>query len=161
MISRWILAAGFTVITGMGAAGPMAWAQSVNRCIDQCFDLHIDQPGSTVLRDLCVKQCNKPRVLFGAIAYGAESEATGWAYDYETEDEARHNALRNCAKNGNDCRVVMSFSNSCGAVAAGTNKRFATGEGVSQKQAQADAVANCSSAGGTKCDIQAWSCTKP
>jgi hypothetical protein len=46
-------------------------------------------------------------------------------------------------------------------VAAGTNKRYATGEGVSAKQAQADATANCSNAGGIKCDIQVWSCTKP
>ncbi len=150
---RWILAVGLSVALGM--AGAPASAQSVNRCIDQCFNVYPDNQ----LRDMCVKECGKPKVTFGAIAYGPESEAVGWSYDYETEDEARHNALRNCAPHGNDCRVVTSFSNACGAVAAGTNKRYAIGEGVSEKQAEADAIAKCSKAGGTDCDIQAWSCT--
>lgn len=157
MTWHWILAAALTA--GLGVAGAPASAQSVNRCIDQCFNGVGDQPGSTVLRDLCVKQCNKPKVTFGAIAYGPESTAVGWSYDYETQDEARHTALKNCAPHGNDCRVVASFSNACGAVAAGTNKRYATGEGVSEKQAKADATANCKKAGGTECDIQAWTCT--
>ena len=156
---RWILAAALGAAVSLGAVGAPAFAQSVNYCIDQCFSAHIDQPGHTELRDMCVQQCGKPKVTFGAIAYGPESEATGWSYDYETEDEARHMALRNCAPHGNDCRVVMSFSNACGAVAAGSNKRYAIGEGVSEKQAQADAMAKCSKAGGTECDIQAWSCT--
>ncbi len=157
MISRWIFAAGLAV--GSGVAGSAASAQSVNSCIDQCFNAHIDQPGHTELRDMCVEQCGKPKVLFGAIAYGPESQATGWSYDYETEDQARHRALSNCAPHGKDCRVVTSFSNSCGAVAAGTNLRYAVGEGVTAEQAQADAVAKCTRAGGTDCEFQAWSCS--
>jgi uncharacterized protein DUF4189 len=153
MRSRWILAA--AVAASLGATASPASAQSVNYCIDQCFNIYPDNQ----LRDMCVKECGKPKVTFGAIAYGPESEAVGWSYDYETEDEARHNALRNCAPHGNDCRVVTSFSNACGAVAAGTNKRYAIGEGVSEKQAQADAIAKCSKAGGTECEIQAWSCS--
>jgi Domain of unknown function (DUF4189) len=154
---RMVLAAGLTV--GLSVSGPAAFAESVNSCIDRCFNGVGDQPGSTVLRDICVKQCNKPKVQFGAIAYGPESEATGWSYEYESEDEARHAALKNCTPHGNDCRVVTSFSNACGAVASGTNKRYAIGEGLSEKQAKADAIANCSKAGGTECDIQAWSCS--
>ena len=159
MRSRCILVAALGAAVALSVARAPASAQSVNYCIDQCFSAHIDQPGHTELRDMCIKQCSKPKVTFGAIAYGPESEAVGWSYDYETEDEARHNALTNCAPHGNDCRVVTSFSNACGAVAAGANKRYAIGEGVSEKQAEADAVANCSKAGGTECDIQAWSCT--
>lgn len=157
MRSWWILAAGLAL--GLGVAASPASAQSVNRCIDECFSAHIDQPGHTDLRDMCVAQCSKPKVLFGAIAYGPQSQATGWSYDYETEDQARHHALSNCVPHGDDCRVVTSFSNSCGAVAAGTNLRYAIGEGISGKQAQADAIAKCKSAGGADCDIQAWSCT--
>ncbi len=112
-----LLAAALGAAVGLGVAP--SFAQSVNRCIDQCFSANIDQPGHTELRDMCVQQCGKPKVTFGAIAYGPESEAAGWSYDYETEDEARHSALRNCAPHGNDCRVVTSFSNACGAVAAG------------------------------------------
>ena len=147
------------VFAGLAIVLPVARspasAQSVNYCIDKCFNVYPDNQ----LRDMCVQQCRKPKVLFGAIAYGPQSEATGWSYDYETEDQARHRALANCAEHGNDCRVVTSFSNACGAVASGANKRYAIGEGVSSKQAQADAIAKCSSAGGTDCDIQAWSCT--
>ncbi|MGH9809806.1 MAG: DUF4189 domain-containing protein [Terriglobia bacterium] len=153
MGSRLIFVAALASV--LGVADSQASAQSVNYCIDQCFNIYPDNQ----LRDMCVKQCGKPKVTFGAIAYGPESEATGWSYDYETEDQARHHALSNCAQHGNDCRVVTSFSNSCGAVAAGTNKRYAIGEGVSENQAQADAIANCNKAGGTGCDIQAWSCT--
>jgi uncharacterized protein DUF4189 len=156
---RWILATLSATALGFAVASPLASAQSVNYCIDQCFSAHIDQPGHTELRDMCVQQCGKPKVFFGAIAYGPQSEATGWAYDYETENEARHNALRSCTQHGDDCKVVTSFSNACGAVASGSNTRYAIGEGVSGKQAQADALANCKSAGGTECDIQAWSCT--
>ena len=58
-----------------------------------------------------------------------------------------------------DCRVVTSFSNACGAVASDTSKRYAVGEGVSEQQAEADTIANCTKAGGTECDIEAWSCT--
>ena len=153
MMVRLIVAA--SLAAGFSIAGSPASAQSVNYCIDQCFNVHPDNQ----LRDMCVQQCRKPKVLFGAIAYGPQSEATGWSYDYETEDEARHHALSNCAKHGNDCRVVTSFSNACGAVAAGSNQRYAIGEGVSATQAKADAIANCRSGGGTECDIQAWSCT--
>ena len=153
MTLRVILAAGLAV--GLAAAGSPASAQSVNYCIDRCVS---DYPDNQ-LRDMCFQQCRKPKVLFGAIAYGPRTEAAGWSYDYETEDQARHHALANCAKHGNDCRVVTSFSNACGAVAAGSNQHYAIGEGVSANQAKADAVANCRSAGGTECDIQAWSCT--
>jgi hypothetical protein len=153
MESRLILVAALAI--GLSVTGSPASAQSVNYCIDQCFNIYPDNQ----LRDMCVKQCAKPKVTFGAIAYGPQSQAAGWSYDYETEDQARHHALSNCTPHGNDCRVVTSFSNSCGAVAAGTNLRYAVGEGVSEKQAESDAMEKCRRAGGTDCDIQAWSCT--
>src|SRR5690348_5290872 len=131
MTSRWFLAASMAV--GLCVAGSFASAETVNQCVDRCFNGVGDQPGHTELRDMCVKECGEPKVTFGAIAYGPESEAAGWSYDYETEDEARHAALKNCAPHGKACRVVTSFSNACGAVAAGTNKRYAIGEGVSEK----------------------------
>ena len=45
--------------------------------------------------------------------------------------------------------------------AAGTNKRFATGQASNREQAQAHAVAACGRQGGAQCEIQAWSCALP
>ena len=158
MTPRWILAAGLGLVFGVGVGVPMARAQSVNRCIDQCFNGVGDQPGSTVLRDICVKQCSKARTPYGAIAYGAESTAAGWSYDYATKAKADRRALTDCAKHGDDCKIVVSFQDSCAAVAAGDNNRFAVGQAPKSEQARASALAACTHEGGTNCEVQAWSC---
>ena len=52
----------------------------------------------------------------------------------------------------------MSLFNSCGAVAAGDNKRFAVAQASKGEQAQANAIAACTKQGGANCEVQAWSC---
>jgi hypothetical protein len=156
MTSRWTLAAGLAVVLGLAAL--MARAEEVNRCIDRCFGGVGDQPGYTTLRDMCVQQCGKNATPYGAIAYGAESQAAGWSYDYRTKGDADQQALANCAKYGDDCKVVVTIFNSCAAVAAGDNKRFAVAQARRGEQAQANAVAACTQQGGTNCEVKAWSC---
>ena len=97
----------------------------------------------------------------GAIAYGAQSEAFGFSYGLTSGAAAERRALANCVKHGNDCRIVASFSNSCAAVAAGTNTRFATAQASTRKQAEAGALAGCSRGGGDDCEIKAWTCALP
>src|ERR1700693_3950360 len=61
-----------------GAALPLApvWAGDVNRCIDECFGTYSEGD----LRDLCLQRCRKPTISYGAIAYGAQSTANGYAF---------------------------------------------------------------------------------
>lgn len=158
MTGRWIVAAGMAIAFGLAAAGAPARAEDVNQCIDRCFGGVGDQPGFTSLRDMCVQQCGKNATPYGAIAYGAESQAVGWSYDYRTKGDAERRALTDCAQNGDDCKVVVSLFNSCGAVAAGDNKHFAVVQASKGEQAQANAIAACTKQGGTNCEVQAWSC---
>ncbi len=118
-----------------------------NDKLDQCYQL----------------ECNKPSESFGAIAYGAGSQAYGFSYDSPNEDAASNIALNNCKKHGDDCKVVLHLSNSCGAVAAVSNSNsYATGQGATKEQAQFFAVANCKkNGGGGACEVQVWSCALP
>ncbi|MFI4988474.1 MAG: DUF4189 domain-containing protein [Alphaproteobacteria bacterium] len=147
----------------VAAAAPLAPAQagSVNSCIDRCFGGVGDQPGYTTLRDICVKQCSQPSISYGAIAYDAQSGAAGWAFDFDNSAAADRFALSNCAKHGDGCKVVVSFLNSCGAVASGADDHFATGQALTREQAEAKALAACEANGGGKCKIEAWSCALP
>ena len=81
-------------------------------------------------------ECNKSTEAFGAIAYGPDSQAFGYSYDSPDADSASSVAMTNCKKHGDDCRLVLNFSNSCGAVAAvSNNSRFAIGQGATKEQA--------------------------
>jgi hypothetical protein len=53
---------------------------------------------------------------FGAIAYSANTGTLGYSYDYLSDGAAQQAALQSC---GNDCTVVVSFTNGCGALAVG------------------------------------------
>lgn len=155
MKHRWIAAAALGFIFGLAAQA--APDDRANKCIDDCG--FFDKPSD---RELCFEKClRQARSLYGAIAYGAQSTAAGWAFDQGTAGDAHRLALSNCTQHGDDCKVVVSFSNSCAAVAAGTNKRFATGQASNREQAQANAVAACGREGGAQCAIQAWSCARP
>jgi hypothetical protein len=54
---------------------------------------------------------------YGAIAYGRNSAAYGMADSSQDKKTAEKSALRYCGKHGDDCEIVESFSNTCGAVA--------------------------------------------
>jgi hypothetical protein len=54
---------------------------------------------------------------YGAIAYGRDSGAYGMADSSQDKAAAEKSALRYCGKHGDDCKIVESFSNTCGAVA--------------------------------------------
>jgi hypothetical protein len=145
----------------LAAAAP-ADAQNQNACIDRCFSNFSPSQmmGSDEPRRECLEQCKAPSRLYGAIAYGAQSMAYGDAYGKSSAAEAERSALGFCRPNGNDCKIVTSFSNSCAAVAAVDSKnRFTVGQGSSRAQAQSKAMASCASQIGGKCEIQDWSCS--
>ena len=145
---------------GLGLVSPVihTWASCYEDCQNTCRDLsgHIR---SDACVDTCSRQfCNKHERPYGAIAYGVDSMAIGWSYDYENKRDAERSALANCARHSDDCKLVLSLFNSCGAVAAGDNKRFAVGQAFKSEDAQSNAVGACSRLGGTNCKVQAWAC---
>jgi hypothetical protein len=107
-------------------------------------------------------QCEKSRVAYGALAFGTQSLAWGNAWGKSSAAAANQAAMQACRPNGNDCRIVSSFSNTCGAVAAVEAKHlFMTGLGSARTTAQNAAMASCQSKIGGKCEIEVWSCAGP
>ncbi len=139
-------------------------------CVDDCQAstycddaMHLSGECSELLNQCYQLECNRPSESFGAIAYGASSRAYGYSYDSPNADAAATIALNNCRKHGGDCEVVLSFSNSCGAVAAvGSGSSYAVGQGATRGQAEYVAVDNCrKDGGGDDCQVQVWSCAVP
>lgn len=76
---------------------------------------------------------------YGAIAV-ASNGANGRAWDYPTASAAQNAALNNCPGN---CKVLVTFVNSCGAVAYNSNaNRYWGGKGDSEAEAENDAISN-------------------
>lgn len=164
MKHRWIAFPALVVVAGLVALVAPARANCFEGCQDTCRDLsgHIT---SDECVDTCSRQyCEQPKrltVSYGAIAYSADSNAAGWAYDQPDESAAKRVALSNCKQHGEGCELVVSFSNSCAAVAASASGHFATGQANTSEQAQAKAINACAGWFGRKCAIQAWSCAFP
>jgi hypothetical protein len=146
------------VVLGTLAVTP---SQAQNQCIDRCFSNFspMQNGGSTELRNECLSQCKGPSVSYGAIAYGAKSAAYGYSYSKGNMADALHTAMTNCQQHGGDCKIVVSFSSGCAAVAAVESKGvYSVGQGGSQAQSQSKAMSVCTSAHGRGCQIEAWTC---
>jgi hypothetical protein len=144
---------------GLLAAAETAEADCVSACQASTYcDSEMNASGECGrrLNDCYINECSKR--LYGSIAYGRESGAVGWGYDFTDAPSAENEALKNCSANGNDCQVVVDFWNSCAAVAA-DGRIVAFGLGDNQGQAEGSAVAACQGDGGSNCEVQAWSCT--
>ena len=103
-----------------------SWAANAD-CVDDCdvstyCDAQMHASGECLSRlQRCYQlECNKPKVVYGSIAYGEESTAWGYSFDMPDTASADRRALSGCAARGNDCKVVVNFENSCGALAAPT-----------------------------------------
>jgi len=114
-----------------------------------------------VLGGLVVQIAPARADTYAAIAYSEQNGANAWSYDTDSAQAANLKALSSCAKIGDGCKVVASFSNSCAALAVGANKRFVASQGDTREQAQSTALNACRSAGGTRCDIKSAFCVNP
>ena len=149
-----------------GAMLAPAWAA------DNCMDYCIQAPGA-LGQSSCATQCSPGGILdtthpwetgpsYGAIAYGAQSTANGYAWGKASAGEANRAALGFCQQHGSDCKVVASFVNTCAAVAAVKSAgRYATGEASTRNEAQANAMKACQAQGGGACEIEVWTCATP
>jgi hypothetical protein len=157
------LLSAFILSLVFGAAAP-ALAASVNSCIDSCFSNYSPTTCSTCadVRSLCLQKCGKGSASFGAIAYGAQSTANGYAFGKGSAGDANRTALANCRQHGDDCKIVATFSDSCAAVAAVEDKGvLSVGQGATRDQAQSRAMSACKSEHGDGCEIEAWTCATP
>jgi len=124
--------------------------------------LAVATPLGAARADCVAEQCNKPIVLYGAIAYGAKSTAYGTSSDQHTPQDAERDALADCRQNADDCKLVASFSNDCAAVAAIECKGvFSTGSGDNEQEAEDAALKTCERTHGRGCEIEVWNCAKP
>jgi serine/threonine-protein kinase len=99
-------------------------------------------------------------VNYGAIAYAVHNGAFGYSFHYHSAAEAEQQALTDCNAKGAGCKVVISFSETCAALAAGDNEKFAASRGDGRGDAQGQALAACSRNGGKHCEIKVWSCAR-
>lgn len=99
--------------------------------------------------------------LWGALAIDSnQGSSWGWAINYPTVQQAEQRALAEC---GDNCHVVMRFSNQCGAFAADQESGstiYGWGKADSRVGAQNRALSECRRRGGTSCRIRVWGCTR-
>jgi hypothetical protein len=95
---------------------------------------------------------------FGAIAYDRRTSAFGVAWDLPTQVAANQRALKECAKNGKSCGVVIQFANQCAAYATGTGDAWGRGFGGSRALAERFALNYCNQ-NGKGCMVRVWGCT--
>ena len=98
---------------------------------------------------------------WGALAIDSnQGPAWGWAVDYERLQLASQRALAECGLD--NCHVVMSFHNQCGAFAADQAQGstiYGWAKGNSAVSTQDAALDYCRQRGGTSCIVRAWGCT--
>ena len=130
-------------------------------CVDWCASSVCgvrSNPNYSSCRSNCQSACG-PAAPYGAIAYGKDSRATGWAYNQDSASQADQVALKFCKQHGSDCEIVIRLTHSCGAVAAGASDTVTSGKGSTQDEAENDALSACRIRAGKSCAIQAWTCS--
>ncbi len=140
------------------AAAGLAKADCVSACQASTYcDSEMNASGECGrrLNDCYINECNKK--TYGAIAYGRESGAYGYSYDFDDPQSAEKEAMSTCSASGDDCQVVFDFWNTCAAIAA-DGDIVAFGLDANQDTAQDQALAACEKDGGSQCEVKAWSC---
>jgi hypothetical protein len=155
---RWISWAALVVLLSLVMRNAPARAESINNCIDSCVD-SFNGSDQWELQQNCVNNC-KNRVNYGAIAYAESNGAYGYSYDYHNAGDAGQRALSDCASEGDGCKVVLTFSETCAALAAGDNNLFAASVGDGAGNAQNYALTACSRKGGRNCAIKVSTCAR-
>ncbi|HEY3738373.1 MAG TPA: DUF4189 domain-containing protein [Bryobacteraceae bacterium] len=123
-----------------------------------CYDFGNHTTFCQEQRAKCQARCSGRR-LWGAIAYSKPDGEFGWTIKWNTEAEAKKDAMARCVKTGKACEMWATFENSCGAVAADGNI-VTWGTANVQSSAEQRAVAECQKAGGRNCKVAVWACSK-
>lgn len=142
------------IVLALGAAAP-ARAQV---CHEECSDYY---EGQCSQHTTTCTNPEPPKPSYGAIAYGKKSQAYGFSYQWGSQDKAESVAMQNCAKNGNDCEVMVWFDRKCGAVAAPAGSTAAYwGLGDGAGAARGEALRQCTKDGGKNCAVKVSQCSR-
>jgi hypothetical protein len=93
---------------------------------------------------------------WGAIAISPDTGRVGYVKGLNSAAEAELAAVGLC--NARDCRAVMNFTNTCGAVAQASDTSWAGGRDHSSTGAQNRALISCSRYG-PGCRVVGWICS--
>ena len=98
---------------------------------------------------------------YGAIAYSVGGSVIGTAKEQRSRRAASRLAMSKCI--GPACKVVLEYTNGCGAVAWGPESTGITafGSGPDSDTAEEQALFVCREAGGGACEITANVCSLP
>ena len=143
-------------IGGLLALAAAAQAQGQS-CTTTCNEY--DQGECVRERQSCV-ETPPPSPNFGAIAYGSQSGAWGYSYNWDTRKQAEDQALAECQERAADCEVLVWYQRECGAVvsADGDNVYWGVGDGTGA--AGENALAICKKDGGKNCTIRVEQCSR-
>lgn len=100
-----------------------------------------------------------PRAIsWGAIAYSTADMGAGWSQGKSDRASAEREAMNICSQHGRACVLRTAFNKQCGALAADRN--FAGwGVATNQREAQRNAMDECTKAGGTRCVLHISFCS--
>jgi Domain of unknown function (DUF4189) len=90
---------------------------------------------------------------FGAITISPDSKIVGSALGEQQAEAVSASLLRCQANGGKDCRAVLWFQHSWGALAVANNGYYGSGWGATSDEADGEAKRVCQEWGGTKCEV--------
>lgn len=164
-IRKSVSTLGFIVAFGaIAASSSAADADCLSQCLGTCAN-NVSEPYCRQVQQTCrYAQCPNTggRVYsapeYGAIAYSSDTGAYGWSNKRSTRAEAENAALERCGKRASDCAIEVWFDRKCGAVAAG-DKWVGSGWGVTERQAQSEALKVCRQGGDDTCEVKVTACS--
>ena len=123
-----------------------------------CYDFSNHAAFCQEIRGKCLARCSGRR-WWGAIAYSKPDQKSGVSLEWNTESDAKRDALAKCSRVGSACQLWATYENSCGAVASDGNK-VTWGSAFLPRVAQQRALEECGKAGGRNCVIKVSACSK-
>lgn len=93
--------------------------------------------------------------IHAAIAISTTTGAYGYAFNFNTEQQARDGALSECRKRtqAQDCRVYATFFRQCVAIARSTNNAFGWALGYPNDERPERALNECAARNGQGCKV--------
>lgn len=142
------------------------WADCSSDCVASYHNcLRSSSPGADWClssQGVCLSRCTMQRGQHGAIAYSSRTAVYGFSFDFDTAGAAGQAAVRNCRaqeRGADDCRVVVTFHDACGALARDGRGAYGSAWGVSRREASAKALNECRPHGGNGCKIEREVCS--
>lgn len=104
--------------------------------------------------------------MFGALAFDDRAAVWYATYGYPSNSKAKKGAIAHCQENGgSSCKLMLSYSNQCAAVARATENGFgvpgkdSVNTGSTEGEAEANALRACEADWGVSCTTQFVNCS--